>query len=63
MNVRVDRDVCTGHGMCFMTAPEVFEDDEDGYGRARNDGVVDPGHEDEARSGAASCPERAVDFS
>lgn len=31
MRVRADRTVCVGAGMCALTAPEVFDqDDEDG---------------------------------
>ncbi|MBT2457372.1 ferredoxin [Streptomyces sp. ISL-86] len=29
MDVRVDRDRCLGSGMCALTAPEVFDQDED----------------------------------
>ena len=33
MRVRVDRDRCIGSGMCVLSAPEIFDQDED-------DGVV-----------------------
>lgn len=29
MDVRVDRDRCLGAGMCALTAPQVFDQDED----------------------------------
>ncbi|GGT13780.1 ferredoxin [Streptomyces purpureus] len=29
MDVRVDRDRCIGAGMCALTAPEIFDQDED----------------------------------
>ncbi|QGZ47573.1 ferredoxin [Streptomyces sp. QHH-9511] len=29
MDIRVDRDRCLGTGMCALTAPEVFDQDED----------------------------------
>lgn len=29
MDVRVDRDRCLGAGMCALTAPEVFDQDQD----------------------------------
>jgi ferredoxin len=60
MKARVDPQVCAGHGLCFMNAPEVFEDDEDGYGHAKGDGTVAPGLEGKARLGADNCPERAI---
>ncbi len=30
MKVRVDADVCVGHGRCYVLAPEVYEADERG---------------------------------
>jgi ferredoxin len=63
MEAHIDSKVCTGHGMCYLTAPGVFVDDEDGYGQVIGDGPVDPGHEQDAESGAASCPERAITIS
>ncbi|MDV5143855.1 ferredoxin [Streptomyces sp. SBC-4] len=29
MDIRVDRDRCLGAGMCALTAPQVFDQDED----------------------------------
>jgi len=46
--------------MCYGTAGEVFDDDDEGYGRVRNGGEVPPAHEAAARLGAANCPERAI---
>jgi ferredoxin len=63
MKVSIDHGTCTGHGLCYMTAPEVFVDDEHGYGQVRSDGNVPPEHEDAATNGAANCPERAITIS
>ena len=30
MRLRIDAEMCTGHGRCYALAPEVFEPDEDG---------------------------------
>ncbi|MDJ1134287.1 ferredoxin [Streptomyces iconiensis] len=30
MRVTADRDICVGAGMCVLTAPEVFDQDDDG---------------------------------
>lgn len=60
MRAHIDNKVCTGHGMCYLTAPDVFVDDDEGY---IGDGLVAPGHESEAETGAASCPERAITLS
>jgi ferredoxin len=60
VKVSIDPKVCTGHGLCYMTAPEVFVDDEHGYGQVLNDGDVAPADEEAAANGAANCPERAI---
>ena len=31
MRVRVDEDLCTGHGRCYALAPEVFAPDDRGH--------------------------------
>jgi ferredoxin len=49
-----------GHGMCYSLAPNVFTDDDEGYGHVVGDGEVPPAQIDEARHGAANCPEGAI---
>jgi ferredoxin len=60
MRVRIDDDLCVGHGRCYALAPELFEPDDIGQGRVIGDGTVPAGQEDAARKAAANCPERAV---
>ena len=60
MRVSIDHDRCTGHGRCYVLAPELFADDEEGYGQVLGDGLVAPERVDAARKAAQSCPERAV---
>ena len=60
MRVRIDDELCQGHGRCYALAPEVFEPDDLGQGRVIGDGQVTPGLEDKAKLGALNCPERAV---
>ena len=62
MRVKVDRDMCTGHGRCYVLAPEVFDADDDGYSLARFD-EVPPELEAKARIGQANCPEGAISCS
>ena len=62
MKVRIDPERCQGHGRCYDLAPDVFSDDEEGYGQVPGDGVVPPGMEDQARLAVANCPERAIDL-
>lgn len=59
MRITLDRERCTGHGRCYMLAPEVFDADADGYGVIRDEDVA-PGLEEAARRAAANCPEDAI---
>jgi ferredoxin len=63
MRVSVDLDVCQGHGVCHMSAPDVFELDEtDGHAIVMVDPV--PAElEADAQLAADSCPERAITVS
>ena len=61
MRITLDRERCTGHGRCYMLAPEVFDTDDEGYGVLLvDDGIVPPGLEAAARKAAANCPEEAI---
>ena len=60
MRAHVDLNVCQGHGVCHMSAPDVFElDPEDGHSIVVVD-PVPPHLEAAAQLGADSCPERAI---
>ncbi|WP_419220111.1 ferredoxin [Gordonia sp. CPCC 206044] len=60
VKVSVDENQCQGHGLCFMTSPDVFAlRDDDGHAYVLPDGDA-PEHAGEAKAGAASCPERAI---
>lgn len=60
MRVLVDLNVCQGHGVCHMSAPDVFAlDEEDGHSIVQLDPV--PAQlVDQAQLAADSCPERAI---
>ena len=59
LRVRVDRGLCTGHGRCYVLAPEVFSEDERGYCVVPNPLVPDA-LADQARAGEDNCPESAI---
>ena len=59
MKVRVDSEICQGHGRCFMLAPEVFSEDENGFCLIENP-EVPPGLEKQALLGTEACPEHAI---
>jgi ferredoxin len=60
VKVSIDPARCRGHGRCYDLAPELFGEDDEGYGQVIGDGVVPPGQEHAARLAVANCPERAV---
>jgi ferredoxin len=60
MRVHVDQERCEGHGRCYAIAPEVYAADDIGNGHEIGDGTVPADLEQQARRGAANCPERAI---
>jgi ferredoxin len=61
MKVQIDSSRCQGHGRCYDLVPDLFGDDDEGYGQVRRE-VVPPGQEPDARRAAANCPERAIEI-
>ena len=59
MRVRVDEAVCTGHGRCYTLAPDVFTPDDHGHCEILTPDVPSD-LEEQARTGAANCPEHAI---
>ncbi|WP_216895320.1 ferredoxin [Nocardia alni] len=59
MRVTADRNVCIGAGLCALTAPDVFDQDDDGLVAVLN---PDPGVDVQgaAREAANICPSGAV---
>jgi len=60
--VQIDAERCQGHGRCYDLAPDLFGDDEEGFGQVLGDGTVSPDQEREARLAVANCPERAIEL-
>ncbi|MEU3741368.1 MULTISPECIES: ferredoxin [unclassified Streptomyces] len=59
MHVKVDTERCVGAGMCALTAPSVFTQDDDGFSEVlpgREDGGGDP----LVREAVRACPVQAV---
>jgi ferredoxin len=60
MRINLDRNVCQGHGVCLMSAPNLFTlSDEDGLA-IQPTNPIPQGLEDEGRLAVASCPEFAL---
>ncbi len=61
MKVRIDDERCQGHGLCRISAPELFfAREEDGNAYVKDE-VVPAGSEADAQLAADSCPELAID--
>ncbi|MDL4775362.1 MULTISPECIES: ferredoxin [Thermomonosporaceae] len=59
MRVTADREICVGAGMCALTAPGVFDQDEDGLVTVLRPAPGDADRPD-ARQAADLCPSGAV---
>ena len=60
MKVFVDPQLCQGHTLCSMIAPDSFElSDIDGTSSPVSEDVA-PASEDAVREAAHSCPEQAI---
>lgn len=62
MKLRIDTERCQGHGRCYDLAPDLFGEDEEGFGQVAGDGTVPPGRDHQARLAVANCPERAIEM-
>jgi ferredoxin len=61
MKVKIDGDLCTGHGRCSAVAEQFYKLDDNGYNADRGKTVdVPAGLEAAARLGSKKCPERAI---
>ena len=59
MKIRIDKRSCVGNARCAAVAPELFPLDDNGYIQV-DEIEVPPGMEEDARRGAAACPERII---
>jgi ferredoxin len=59
MRVTADRTVCVGAGMCVLTAPEVFDQDDDGLVTVLQS-EPDAGNQPPAHEAGNLCPSGAV---
>ncbi len=60
MKLQINPELCQGHGRCYDLAPDLFGDDDEGFGMVLADGVVPPENDREARLAVANSPERAI---
>lgn len=62
VKVQINTDRCQGHGRCYDLVPELFGEDDHGYGTVLDGGLVPPDLEAKARLAAANCPEQAIEL-
>jgi ferredoxin len=60
VDIAIDPGRCQGHGRCYDLVPELFGEDDEGYGRVLSGGPVPPDQEAGARRAVLNCPERAI---
>ncbi|MEU7259519.1 (4Fe-4S)-binding protein [Streptomyces rimosus] len=59
MHVTADRDVCVGAGMCALTAPGVFDQDDDGLVTVLTSDIGEDDR-DAVREAGMLCPSGAL---
>ena len=59
MKVRIDSELCQGHSLCCMSAPEIFDVGDDGVAAVIKQPATEA-ERDAARYAAMSCPEQAI---
>lgn len=61
MHVNIDDERCQGHGLCRISAPDMFfAREEDGNAYVKDE-TVPAGREADAELAADSCPELAIE--
>lgn len=56
MRLHIDEGLCTGNGRCYALFPELFIDDDSGYGQTTGDGTVAANHKDDAHRAPCVAP-------
>ena len=59
MKIKLNKELCSGHGRCYVLSPDVFETDDDGYGQAKFLVVPDELIH-QARIAVINCPEDSI---
>ena len=63
VRLKIREDRCAGQGCCAGAAPNVFQLDDEGFAVHRGQEFdIAAGDEEDARRGALSCPETAIEI-
>jgi ferredoxin len=61
VRLAVDGKGCMGHGRCYLLAPDLLTDDDEGFVTIRDQTIDVPADQVEAAEEAAgTCPEQAI---
>lgn len=60
MKVTIDASRCQGRKYCARFAPDVFDLDDDGYGRVTAAGELADRQLTDAKAAVTACPEQAI---
>jgi ferredoxin len=60
MKIVIDQNACSGNGRCYSLVPELFTDDERGYGQVVGDGTLGEEQRELAQRAVLACPEDAI---
>lgn len=60
MKIKVNQDACVGCGACTNVAEDLFEIDDSGLSKEKNE-VVPEGKEEEAKEAIETCPTGAIE--
>jgi ferredoxin len=60
MKFEIDPNLCVGHGQCYLSVPDLIEDDERGLAHVRGDGHVPHPRLEALQRAQKVCPEGAV---
>lgn len=63
MKIRIDENLCAGHGRCYTLAPELLDSNDEGFPtRLGEDIDIAPQFEEAAQRAVANCPEGAINI-
>ena len=60
MRIRLDTELCQGHGRCYGLSPQLFDTDDEGYAVLLVPGDLPPEQLDAAQLAADNSPEFAI---
>jgi ferredoxin len=60
VKIVIDPAACSGNGRCYSLVPDLFTDDERGYGQVIGDGTITDSQLEAAQRAVRACPESAI---